>query len=117
MNNEFGFYADEIICDLKNFNFANEYYDMNNTQRLKFLNRVLQILGDYGSYELSKVEITRLSPPDTFVTPEECKDFGIDTVYLDDVMHVIISRYQLDHSLVLPQTIGDITFYNKKRTN
>lgn len=55
MNNEFGFYADEIICDLKNSNFANEYYDMNNTQRLKFLNRVLQILGDYESYELSEV--------------------------------------------------------------
>lgn len=55
MNNEFGFYADEIICDLKNSNFANEYYDMNNTQRLKFLNRVLQILGDYRSYELSEV--------------------------------------------------------------
>lgn len=55
MNNEFGFYADEIICDLKNSNFANEYYDTNNIQRLKFLNRVLQILGDYGYYELSEV--------------------------------------------------------------
>lgn len=55
MGNEFGFYADEVIYYLKNSNFANEYYDMNNTQRLKFLNKVLQILGDYGSYDVSEV--------------------------------------------------------------
>lgn len=54
MENEFGFYADEIIDDLKDTNFANEYYDMNNTQRLKFLNEILQILGYYGSYEISE---------------------------------------------------------------
>lgn len=54
MDNEFGFCADEVIYYLKNSNFANEYYNMNNTQRLKFLNEVLQILGYYGSYELSE---------------------------------------------------------------
>lgn len=55
MNNEFGYYADEIIYYLKDVNFANEYYDMNNTQRLKFLNEVLQTLGYYGSYDISEV--------------------------------------------------------------
>lgn len=55
MDNEFGYYADEIIYYLKDSYFANEYYDMSNTQRLKFLNEVLKILGDYGSYELSEV--------------------------------------------------------------
>ena len=54
MGNEFGFYADEVIYYLKHSNFANEYYSMNNTQRLKFLNKVLQILGDYGSYDVSE---------------------------------------------------------------
>lgn len=55
MDNEFGFYADDIIYSLEHSSFANEYYDMNNTQRLKFLNKILQILGEYGSYELSEV--------------------------------------------------------------
>ena len=55
MDNEFGYYADEILYCLKDVNFANEYYDMNNTQRLKFLNEVLQTLGYYGSYDISGV--------------------------------------------------------------
>lgn len=53
MDNEFGFYADEIIYDLQHSSFANEYYSMSNVQRLKFLNKVLEILGYYGSYDLS----------------------------------------------------------------
>ena len=55
MDNEFGYYADEIIDCLEGSNFANEYYNMNNTQRLKFLNKILQVLGEYGSYEVSEV--------------------------------------------------------------
>ena len=55
MDNEFGFCADAIIYDLKSSSFANEYYGMNNTQRLKFLNEILQILGYYGSYDVSEV--------------------------------------------------------------
>ena len=52
--NTFGYYADEVIYYLKSSGFANEYYDMNNTQRLKFLNKILQLLGDYGFYDLSE---------------------------------------------------------------
>lgn len=95
-------HIDDIVVYLKN-----ERTGSSTIRKCKFI-------GCISGFTDTKVKITRLSPPDTFVTPEECKDFGIDTVYLDDVMHVIISRYQLDHSLVLPQTIGDITFYNKK---
>lgn len=54
MDNEFGRYADEIIYYLKSSNFANEYYGMNNTQRLNFLNEILQTLGYYGSYDISE---------------------------------------------------------------
>ena len=54
MDNEYGYYADEVIYYLKDSNFANEYYSMNNTQRLKFLNKILQLLGYYGSYDLSE---------------------------------------------------------------
>lgn len=52
---EFGYYADEVIYYLKCSDFANEYYSMSNTQRLRFLNKILQLLGDYGSYDLSEV--------------------------------------------------------------
>lgn len=55
MDNEFGYYADEIIYYLQDSNFANEYCDMSNTQRLKFLNKILQVLGNYGSYEVLEV--------------------------------------------------------------
>lgn len=54
MNNEFGRYADAIIYDLQSSNFSNEYYDMTNIQRLKFLNRVLEILGYYVGYDMSE---------------------------------------------------------------
>lgn len=50
---EYGYYTDEAIQYLKSVNVANEYYDMNNVQRLKFLNEILQILGEYGNYELN----------------------------------------------------------------
>lgn len=54
MDNEFGYYADEVVYYLRSSSFAIEYYNMNNTQRLKFLNEILQIFGEYGSYDLSE---------------------------------------------------------------
>lgn len=76
--------------------------------------RKCKLIGQIIDFTDTKVKIRRLSPPDKFVTPDECKDFGLDTVYPNDVVYVIISRYQLDNWLVLPCTIGDITFYDKK---
>ena len=55
MDNEFGYYADNVIDDLTCSSFANEYYDMTNVQKLKFLNKILQILGYYGTYDLSDI--------------------------------------------------------------
>ena len=54
--NTFGYYADEVIYYLKCSNFANEYYDMSNIQRLRFLNEILKILGYYGEYDLQEGE-------------------------------------------------------------
>ena len=76
--------------------------------------RKCKFIGCIVGFTNTKVEIRRLSPPDTFVTPEETKDFGIDVIYPDDVVHVIISRYQLDNWLPFPQTICGITFYNRQ---
>ena len=76
--------------------------------------RKCKFIGCITGFTNTKVEIRRLSPPDIFVTLEETKDFGIDVVCPDDVVHVIISKYQLDNWMPLPQTIGGITFYDKK---
>ena len=76
--------------------------------------RKCKFIGCITGFTNTKVEIRRLSPHDTFVVPEEIKDFGVDVVYPDDVVHVIISRYQLDNWLPFPQTIAGITFYDKK---
>lgn len=52
--NTFGYYADEVIYYLNASDFANEYYGMSNVQRLRFLNKILQILGYYGGYDLQE---------------------------------------------------------------
>ena len=52
MDIEFGLYADEVIYDLECSGFKNEYYNMSNVQRLKFLNEILKILGYYGDYDI-----------------------------------------------------------------
>lgn len=54
--------------------------------------RKCKFIGCIRGFTDTKVEIVRLSPPDTFVTPEECKDCGIDTVYPDEIVHIIISQ-------------------------
>ena len=51
---EFGIYSDDVLYYLRETGFANEYFNMNNTQKLKFLNEILQLLGYYGSYEISE---------------------------------------------------------------
>lgn len=58
--------------------------------------RKCKFVGQIADFTDVKVKIRRLSPPDTFITAEESKDFGIDTVYPEDVIHIIISKYQDD---------------------
>ena len=95
-------YIDDVVVYLKN-----ERTGSSTVRKCKFIGQILEFTD-------TKVKIGRLSPPDKFVTPEECKDYGVDTIYPDDIVHVVISRYQLDNWLYLPHTIGDITFYDKK---
>ncbi len=44
----------------------------------------------------TKVKIRRLSPPNTFVTPDKTQDYGEVNVSPDDVVDIIISRYDKD---------------------
>lgn len=54
MDTEFGIYADEVLYQLRSTPFANEYFGMNNTERLKLLNEILKILGYYAEYDINE---------------------------------------------------------------
>lgn len=95
-------YIDDIVVYLKN-----ERTGSSTIRKCKFI-------GQITGFTDTKVKIRQLSKADQFVTPEECKDYGEVIIYPNDIVHILISRYQLDNWLALPHTIGNITFYNKK---
>lgn len=75
-------YIDDVVVYLKN-----ERTGSSTVRKCKFI-------GQITGFTKTKVEIHRLSPPDTFVTPDEIQDLGIDAIYPDDVVYIIISKYQ-----------------------
>ena len=89
-------YIDDVVAYLKN-----ERTGSSTVRKCKFIGQVV-------GFTKTKVEIRRFSPPDTFVTPEEIQDFGIDTVCHDDVVHVIISKYQEDMHTKTLMALNDI---------
>ena len=52
-----------------------------------------KFIGQIVGFVNTKVKIRRLSPPNTFVTPEETQDYGEVSVNPDDVVDIIISRW------------------------
>lgn len=61
-----------------------------------YLNNGYKFIGQIIGFVDTKVKICRLSPPNTFVTPEETQDYGEVSVNPDDVVDIIISRYDKD---------------------
>ena len=55
-----------------------------------------KFIGQIVGFADTKVKIRRLSPPNVFVTPDKTQDYGEVSVNLDDVMDIIISRYDKD---------------------
>lgn len=62
-----------------------------------------KFIGQIIGFANTKVKIRRLSPPNTFVTPEETQDYGEVSVNLDDVVGIIISRYDVSIAETLAQ--------------
>lgn len=54
-----------------------------------------KFIGQIVEFVNTKVKIRRLSPPDTFVTPEETQDYGEVSINPDDVVGIIISKHRL----------------------
>ena len=57
-----------------------------------YLNNGCKFIGHIVGFIDTKVKIRRLSPPNTFVTPEEIQDYGEVNVNPDDVVDIIISK-------------------------
>ena len=55
-----------------------------------------KFIGQIVGFVNTKVKICRLSPPNTFVTPDKTQDYGEVSVSPDDVVDIIISRYDKD---------------------
>lgn len=70
--------------------------------------RKCKFLGQITGFTNTKVEIKRLSPADTFVTPDEIQELGVDTVYPDDVVCIICSKYQEDDRVITLKAFNKI---------
>ena len=55
-----------------------------------------KFIGQITGFVDTKVKIRRLSPPNTFVTPDKTQDYGEVSVNSDDVVDIIISKYDKD---------------------
>ena len=62
-----------------------------------------KFIGQIVGFVDTKVKICRLSPPDVFVTPEGTQDYGEVDVSPDDVVDIIISKYDRDMAKTLAQ--------------
>ncbi|MGN1380222.1 MAG: hypothetical protein ACI4W0_01520 [Bacilli bacterium] len=51
-----------------------------------------KFIGQIVGFVDTKVKIRRLSPPDTFVTPNKTQDYGEVSVNSDDVVSIILSK-------------------------
>ena len=70
-----------------------------------------KFIGEITEFIDTKVKIRRLSPPNTFVTPNETQDYGEVSVNPDDVVNIIISKYDRDMAKRLAQANNLIRKY------
>ena len=89
-------HIDDIVVYLKN-----ERTGSSTVRKCKFIG---QIIG----FTKTKVELCRFSQPDTFVTPDQIQNLGVDTVCPDDVVHIIISKHQEDSNTNLLRELNNI---------
>ena len=54
-----------------------------------------KFIGQIIGFVNTKVKIRRLSPPNTFVTPDRTQDYGEVSVNPDEVVGIIISKHRL----------------------
>ena len=70
-----------------------------------------KFIGQIVGFVNTKVKVCRLSPPNTFVTPDKTQDYGEVDVSPDDVVGIIISKYDRDMAKTLAQANNLIRKY------
>ena len=70
-----------------------------------------KFIGQIVGFIDTKVKIRRLSPPNTFVTPDKTQDYGEVSVSPDDVVGMIISKCDISMSETLAQANNLIRKY------
>lgn len=73
-----------------------------------------KFIGQIVGFIDTKVKIRRLSPPNTFVTPDKTQDYGEVNVSPDDVVDIIISRYDVSMAETLAQANNLVRKYEAK---
>lgn len=89
-------HIDDVVVYLKN-----ERTGSSTVRKCKFV-------GQITGFTNTKVNVRRLSPPDTFVTPDEIQELGIDAIYPDDVVYIIISKYQEDSHIKTLKALNEV---------
>ena len=69
---------------------------LNTDDIVVYLKDGCKFIGQIVGFVDTKVKIRRLSPPNTFVTPDKTQDYGEVSVSPDDVVNVIISKHDID---------------------
>ena len=77
-------HIDDVVVYLKT-----ERTSINTIKKCKFIGEITEFVD-------TKVKIRRLSPPNTFVTPDKTQDYGEVSVSPNDVVNVIISKHDID---------------------
>ena len=95
-------HEDDFVVYLKN-----ERTGSSTTRKCKFVGVIV-------GFTDTKVKIQQLAKADHFPNVDELYYYGEVSVHPDDIVHILHSRHNLDNSLILPHTIGDITFYSKE---
>ena len=66
---------------------------LNTDDIVVYLKDGCKFIGQIIGFVDTKVKIRRLSPPNTFVTPDKTQDYGEVIVNPNDVVDIIISRW------------------------
>ena len=84
---------------------------LNTDDIVVYLKDGCKFIGQIVGFTDTKVKIRRLSPPNTFVTPEGTQDYGEVNISPDDVVDIIISKYDRDMAKTLAQANNLIRKY------
>ena len=77
-------HIDDVVVYLKN-----ERAGSSTIRKCKFIGQIVDFTD-------ARVKIRQLSKADQFVTPEECVDYGEVMVYPHEIVHIIVSKHDMD---------------------